>query len=115
MAEESEDSPPASSDLEGWRRAVARGQLGSFRPEALLCAVQDLGPDADPRVLNPIAKHLSDIVMKMARGYIGTNKPNKGVDIITGGYLRADPRQGTPSRNSIATMPTAWFVGWPRR
>jgi hypothetical protein len=82
MAEESEDSPPASSDLEGWRRAVARGQLGSFRPEALLCAVQDLGPDADPRVLNPIAKHLSDIIMKMARGYIGTNKPNKGEDII---------------------------------
>jgi hypothetical protein len=82
MAEESEASPPAFSDLEGWRRAVARGQLGSFRPEALLCAVQDLGPDADPRVLNPIAKHLSEIIMKMARGYIGTNKPNKGEDII---------------------------------
>lgn len=81
MAEESEGSPAASSDLEGWRGAVTRGQLGSFRPEAWLCAVQDLGPDADPRVLNPIAKHLSDIIMKMARGYIGTNKPNMGEDI----------------------------------
>jgi hypothetical protein len=82
MKEESEGSPPASSDHEGWRGAVTRVQLGSFRPEALLCAVQDLGPDADPKVLNPIAKHLSEIIMKMARGYIGTNKPNKGEDII---------------------------------
>jgi hypothetical protein len=82
MADESEDAPPASWDLEGWRSAVARGKLGTYRPEVLLCAVQDLGPDADPRVLNSIAKHLSDVIMKMARGYIGTNKPNKGEDII---------------------------------
>jgi hypothetical protein len=82
MTNESEESPPASSDLEGWRRAVARGRLGLFRPEALLCAVQDLGPDADPRVLNPIAKRLSEIIMKMARRHVGTNKPNRGEDII---------------------------------
>jgi hypothetical protein len=82
MKNEDEESPPASSDLEGWRRAVARGQLGTFRPEALYCAVQDLGPDADPRVLNPIAKRLSEIIMKMARKHVGTNKPNRGEDII---------------------------------
>jgi hypothetical protein len=82
MKDEREESPPASPDLEGWRRAVDRGQLGSLRPEALLCAVQDLGPDADPRVLNPIAKRLSEIITKMARKYVGTNKPNLGNDII---------------------------------
>jgi hypothetical protein len=82
MKNESEESPPASSDLEGWRRAVARGQLGKFRPEALLCAVQDLGPDADPTVLNPIVRRLSAIIMNMARKHVGTNKPNNGLDII---------------------------------
>jgi hypothetical protein len=82
MNDESEESPPDSSDLEGWRRAVDRGQLASLRPEALLCAVQDLGPDADPRVLNPIAKRLSEIITKMARKYVGTNKANSGNDII---------------------------------
>jgi hypothetical protein len=82
MTEEKEDSPPASSDVEGWRRAIARGQLSAFRPEDLLCAVQDLGPDTDPKVMNPIAKQLSDIIMKMARRHIGTNKPNQGQDII---------------------------------
>lgn len=82
MTEESMDAPPASSDLEGWRRAIARGQLGSFRPEDLLCAVQDLGPDADPKVLNPIAKQLSGSITKMARKYVGTNKPNQGHDIM---------------------------------
>jgi DNA-directed RNA polymerase specialized sigma24 family protein len=82
MNNESEESPPASSDLEGWRRAVARGQLGLFRPEVLLCAVQDLGPDADPTVLNPIVKRLSGTIMKMARRHVGTNKPNNGEDII---------------------------------
>jgi hypothetical protein len=81
MRKESEDSPD-SSDLEGWRRAVEEGRLGALRPEALLCAVQDLGPDADPRVLNPIAKRLSGIIMGMARKYVGTNKPNRGEDII---------------------------------
>ena len=82
MKNEDEESPPASCDLEGWRRAVARGLLGNFRPEALYCAVQDLGPDADPPVLNPIARRLSEIIMKMARRYVGTNKPNRGEDII---------------------------------
>jgi hypothetical protein len=82
MKNESDESPPASSDLEGWRRAVARGQLGKFRPEALLCAVQDLGPNADPTVLNPIVKRLSAIIMNMARKHVGTNKPNSGLDII---------------------------------
>jgi DNA-directed RNA polymerase specialized sigma24 family protein len=81
MNKEGEDSPD-SSDLAGWRRAVEEGRLGSLRPETLLCAVQDLGPDADPRVLNPIAKRLSEIIMRMVRKYVGTNKPNRGEDII---------------------------------
>ena len=116
MAEESEDAPPASSDLEGWRRAVAQGQLGLFRPEALLCAVQDLGPDADPRVLNPIAKHLSDIITKMARGYFGTNKPNKGEEIILlvhGGIwtslLDKDSDDGRTMRNGLGYSATIWI------
>jgi hypothetical protein len=88
MKKDSEEPPPDSRDLDGWRQAIADGLLGSFRPEALVCAVQDLGPKADPRVLNPIAKRLSAILMKMARKLVGTNKPNRGEDII----LRVSPK-----------------------
>lgn len=108
MAEGSEVLPPASSDLEGWRRAIAGGQLGLFRPEALLCAVQDLGRDADPKVLDPIVRQLSNIITKMARRYIGVNKPNQGLDIIMqvhGGIwtslLDRDSDDGRTMRNGL--------------
>ncbi len=81
MQDKKEEAPP-STDLEGWREAIAKGLLGTFRPEALLRAVQDLGPDADQAVLNPIARRLSQIIMGIARRYVGTNKPNMGLDII---------------------------------
>jgi len=78
-----EPPPPDPSDLEGWRRATrAPGQLTPYRPEVLVAALQDLGPQADNAVRNALAKHLSSVLIKMLRGYIGTNHPNRGEDMI---------------------------------
>ena len=77
-----ETTPPIPGDLEGWRQAAANHRLIAFRPEAIVSALQELGASADTRVKNALAKHVSDILIKMLRGYIGTNHPNSGEDII---------------------------------
>lgn len=74
--------PPDSTDLDGWRQAIAEGRLPTFRLEALVAAIQDLGPLTDGRVRNALAKHLSDSMIKILRGAVGFNKPNQGEDII---------------------------------
>jgi DNA-directed RNA polymerase specialized sigma24 family protein len=78
----SEDPPPESTDLPGWRQVIADGCLRHFRPEAIVAAIQDLGPHTDKTVLNPLAKHLSDRMFFMLRRLVGRNHPNHGQDII---------------------------------
>jgi DNA-directed RNA polymerase specialized sigma24 family protein len=74
--------PPGSTDLEGWRQAIANRQLSRFRLETLVAVLQDLGPAADPTVRNALAKHLSDAMTRLLRRLVGTNHPNRGDDII---------------------------------
>lgn len=76
------DPPPESTDLEGWRRAVEDGRYRKFRMEDVVAAIQDLGPGTDQRVLNPLAKHLSDALMGILRQRVHTGHPNRGWDII---------------------------------
>lgn len=38
-----EEAPPKSTDLDGWRQAIADDRLKAFRLEALAAAFQDLG------------------------------------------------------------------------
>jgi hypothetical protein len=73
---------PQPSDLEGWRQAISQGLLPTFRLEALVAAIQDLGPLADSKVRNPLAKHLSDAISRLLRRLVGMNHPNRGEDII---------------------------------
>jgi len=74
-------SPPKSTDLDGWRQAIAVGCLKSFKLEAVVAAFQDLG-QGDTRVQNALAKHLSDSILHMLRRRVGFNHPNRGEDII---------------------------------
>jgi hypothetical protein len=39
--------PPASTDIDGWRDAIADGSITSLRFEALAAALQDLGPSVN--------------------------------------------------------------------
>lgn len=73
---------PEPTDLEGWRQAIRQGLLSRFRLEALVTAIQDLGPLAEPNVRNPLAKHLSDAMSRLLRRLVGPNHPNRGEDII---------------------------------
>ncbi len=73
---------PEPTDLEGWRQAISQGLLSIFRLEAIVAAIQDLGPVADLRVRNPLAKHLSNAMIRLLRKLVGINHPNRGDDII---------------------------------
>lgn len=76
------ESPPASTDIEGWRRAIAEGALADFRLEALVAALQDLGPHTDANVKRALLKQLNDAMLRMLRSFVGFNHPNQGEDII---------------------------------
>lgn len=76
-----EEAPPESTDLVGWREAIAADRLKDFRLEALASAFQDLG-NRDTDVQHALAKHLSDCILHMLRKYVGFNHPNEGWDII---------------------------------
>lgn len=73
--------PPPSTDLEGWRQAIAGGRLRKFRLEMIAAAFQDLG-ETDQRVREDLAKHLSGAIVGMLRKRVDVRKPNGGEDII---------------------------------
>jgi hypothetical protein len=77
-----EDPAPKSSDLEGWRQAIAQGRLPAFKLEAIAAAFQDLAAERDMEVENGLAKHLSAAVVRILRRRVSPHHPNGGEDII---------------------------------
>jgi RNA polymerase sigma factor (sigma-70 family) len=77
-----EEPPPHSADLEGWRQAMRADRLRAFKTEAVIAAIQTLGPNADKSVINALVLHVSDAILRVLRKYIGTNHRNRGEDII---------------------------------
>jgi hypothetical protein len=101
---------PEPSDLEGWRQAISQGGLPTFRFEALVAAIQDLGPLADPTIRNPLAKHLSNAIIRLLRKLVGSNHPNQGDEIIYRVHhqlfvalLRPDSADGKALRETFTT------------
>ncbi len=76
------EEPPQSTDLSGWRQAVADGRFCRFPLEAIAAAIQDLRPNRDSGLVAALAKHLSDRVYRILRRQVGRNHPNEGFDII---------------------------------
>jgi len=72
---------PKSTDLDGWRQAIAESRLRSFRLEDIVAAFQDLGP-RDKDIQHVLAKYLSDSILRILGGLVGPNHPNRGHDII---------------------------------
>ena len=81
MAKVPGGKPPPSTDLEGWRQAIADGRLTKFRLEHIAAAFQDLG-SADRPVYEALARHLSGAITGMLRKRVDQNRPNRGEDII---------------------------------
>ncbi|TPM98611.1 hypothetical protein [Mesorhizobium sp. B2-1-5] len=73
-------SPP-STDAIGWHKITQAGQLGRYAPEAIIAAFQDAG-SKDRRLREDTARYLSDLVQRVLRKRVGTNKMNNGQDII---------------------------------
>jgi hypothetical protein len=73
---------PEPSDLEGWRKAIDERSLPTFRLEAIVAAMQDLGPLCESRVRNPLAKHLSDSIIGLLRKLVRPSLPDNGDEII---------------------------------
>jgi DNA-directed RNA polymerase specialized sigma24 family protein len=76
------DLPPKSTDVEGWRQVVVEERCCHFPFEAIVAALQDLGPNTDKAVRNGLAKYLSDSIYTLLRRNVGHNHPNDGQDII---------------------------------
>ncbi|MGE3637368.1 MAG: hypothetical protein AB7G28_02335 [Pirellulales bacterium] len=78
-----DEPPPRSTDLDGWRAAVANGRFCGFPMETVIAAIQDLGLNTDKLVLNPLVLHASDTIVRILRAKVGRQHPNEGEDIIT--------------------------------
>ncbi|MDK4732022.1 hypothetical protein [Rhizobium sp. CNPSo 3490] len=73
---------PSPGNLDFWREAIAKDRLGEFKLEVLVAALQDLGPETNRRVREPLAFRISNALMRMLRNRVGFNHPNQGCDII---------------------------------
>jgi DNA-directed RNA polymerase specialized sigma24 family protein len=77
-----EEPPPDSTDVAGWREAIADRRFRRFPLEAIAAAIQDLRPNRDGGLISTLVKHLSDSVYRIVRSQVGYNHPNRGEDIV---------------------------------
>ena len=84
MDKPAERPAPRSTDLNGWRKAIADNHLGLFTLEAITVAFQDLRlrSDRDEYVEQELIKYLSASILRILRKHVGLNHPNRGEDIM---------------------------------
>jgi len=82
MSSDEDDPVSPGSDIEGWRRVIAQDALSSLRIEDIVAGLQDIGPNADRRVVNALMMHIADKLTRFLRRRVGYNHPNNGQDII---------------------------------
>ncbi|MGO8530169.1 hypothetical protein ACC756_07360 [Rhizobium ruizarguesonis] len=74
-----DDPPPSFTDLIAWRNAIETGSFRMFKPEVLVCALQEI---TDRFIREALASRLSEKMMALLRARVGRNHPNQGWDII---------------------------------
>jgi len=82
MTEQGSSASLPVTNIDRWRRFISEGALDSVPMEEIVAAVQDLGPYADPRVLNPLMLHITDALTRLLRKRVWRSHPNEGNDII---------------------------------
>jgi hypothetical protein len=82
MTEEGSGTSLPVGNIERWRRIISDGTLDSVPMEEIIAAAQDMGPDADPRVLNPLMQYITDTLTALLRRRVWRSHPNEGRDII---------------------------------
>lgn len=73
--------PPPLSDLDGWKDIVRAGGLNRLRPEAIASILQEIGPNADQRLVSALIAHFSDEVLKICKYRVSKKRRNGGQDI----------------------------------
>lgn len=82
MSKDKGGSGAPGAEIDSWRRIIAEDGLSGLRMEGIVAALQDFGPNADPRVVNALMKHIADVLTRFLRRRVGRNHPNDGEDII---------------------------------
>jgi hypothetical protein len=108
------ETPPDSTDLDGWRLAVSDGSFRRFKMEAVIAAIQDLGPKTDKTVMNPLVLHVSDMILRILRCKVGRNHRNEGEDIITRAHAQLvqamlNPKSADGKGLRVAFVPRVQF------
>lgn len=76
------EEPPSPSDVQGWKDVVAQDRLHRLRPEAIVSAIQAIGPNGDQRLLSALVSRISDVLVRRIKRLIGKNQRNEGDDIL---------------------------------
>jgi DNA-directed RNA polymerase specialized sigma24 family protein len=105
---------PDSADLDGWRLAISDGSFRRFKMEAVIAAIQDLGPKTDKAVMNPLVLYVSDTILGILRWKIGRNHRNEGEDIITRAHAQLvqamlNPKSADGKGLRVAFVPRIQF------
>ncbi len=73
---------PTFADFAGWAEVVARGALVDCPPGLVVGALRANFAGGDRRVVDALARHVSQTIDRRLRRTIGTGHPNAGRDII---------------------------------
>ncbi len=72
-------TPP---DAEGWRKAAERKDLDKYFIQDVVRAARECNETGDRKTLVVLMGHISDQILNVLRGFVGTNHHNDGKDII---------------------------------
>jgi hypothetical protein len=82
--------------------------------EAVIAAIQDLGPKTDKTVMNPLVLQVSDTILRILRWKVGRNHRNEGEDIITRAHAQLvqamlNPKSADGKGLRVAFVPRVQF------
>jgi len=72
----------APLDSEGWKKVIERKELDQYHIQDVVLAAREFNDIGDRKALAPLMGHISDQILNVLRGYVGTNYYNEGKDII---------------------------------
>ena len=73
---------PRSADATGWAALLASGRIASCPPGCVVAALRALLTHPDQRLVDGLASHLSDVILRRLRRMIGRHHANEGEDAI---------------------------------
>ncbi len=81
---DADDERPSPTDHDAWCRVVRGGQLSRFPEAKIVAAIQAQHKSAgrDQRIVDQMAEHVSDRMMRILRRAISTDFPNEGWDLV---------------------------------